>query len=302
VQDDGMTAALERYLSCETIVLSTPLYYYSFCARIKMFLERLLPTTRPVPDHGRRLGLGRNAMRFPDRGPRRSVLIAVGAHRGLANYRGVVETFELVSEGMDAIPVGKLLRPESYLLDFAASKPIAMRRVRAAFEGAGRELAKLGRVTPRTEEEAALPLTRDDRSFDAHFGTYWTIVRETGAGGSSREAMRTAAGTDLRILVPELAACLDSSAAGSLRAVVSLDLVDRPDARWHLSIADGRCTAVTEQPAAADLTLRMSSTTLVGVILQRIDVRRAVADGSIVPIGDLRLFARFGRLFPPPSV
>jgi multimeric flavodoxin WrbA len=302
VQDDDMAGALERYLACEVIVLATPLYYYSFSARIKMFLERLLPTTKPEPDHGRRLGLGRNAMRFPDRGPRGSVLIAVGAHRGLANYRGVVETFALVSEGMDAIPVGTLLRPESYFLDFGASKPITMRRVRGAFEAAGRELAQNGRIAPVTEEEAALPLTRDEESFDARFDTYWTIGKEIEAHGSSRKAMRDAAAEDLRILVPELAACLDPGAAGALRAIVLFDLADRPDASWHLAIADGRCAAVAGRPQAANLSLRMSAATLVDVILQRVDARRAVADGSIRPSGDVSLLSRFDRLFPPPSV
>lgn len=302
VQDDDMADALERYLACETIVLATPLYYYSFSALIKMFLERLLPTTKPEPDHGLRLGLGRNAMRFPDRGPRASVLIAVGAHRDLANYRGVAETFDLVCEGMDAVPVGKLLRPESYFLDFAASKPITMRKVRAAFETAGRELVRSGRITAETEEESSAPLTRDEESFDAHFATYWNIGREIGLHGSSREAMKAAAAEDLRILVPELAACLDPVAAGDLHAVVLLDLLDRPEGAWHLSISGGRCTSATGRPPCANLTLRMSAATLADVIMQRVDARRAVADGSIRPTGDLSLLARFGRLFPPPSV
>jgi hypothetical protein len=159
-----------------------------------------------------------------------------------------------------------------------------------------------GAIDPKTERDAALPFTRDLESFARHSGTYWTIAKEIGAGGSDRDRMRAAVSTDLRILIHELAACLDPVAAGDLEAVIHLDLDGRADRGWSLLVSKGTCTASPGPPdRAPDLTLGMAEKVLVEVILQRLDVRSALADGLIVAAGSKRLLSRFGRLFPPPA-
>jgi multimeric flavodoxin WrbA len=301
VQDDDMHDLIERFYGSQQLVLATPLYYYSFSALLKAFIERMLPTTKPGIDHGPRLGTGRNLMRHPDRGPEGAVLIAVGAHRNPRNMDGLVATFELICEGLDVEPVGKLLRPESYFLDFAPGKPITQRKIRAAFESAGRELVTAGRVSPAIEAEAALPLADDDGSFAERTDVYWQIAAELGVHGNDRERVRQVAAEDLQILIPELAACLDPAVAGDLRVVIMIGIDDDPERGWHLSIAAGRCTALRGPHASPDLTLQLQRQTLVDMIFGRLDVRAAVSDGTIRTAGSLGLLARMGRLFPPPS-
>jgi hypothetical protein len=301
VQRDDMAALLDRFRECDALLLATPVYYYSFSALLKAFVERLLPTTEPGIARGRATGIGRNRLREPGRGPDRAVLIAAGAHRDPANMAGIVESFRLICEGIDAECAGVLLRPESYFLDFAAGKPVAHLRVRAAFTSAGRELFTHGRVLPGTEEAARTPFTASEELFGRHFGTYWDIARELRAGTSDRERLREAAATDLRILLPELAACYNSAAGGDLEARILFVLGDDPACHWHLEITGGACRAIPGTCARPTLTLGLVPDTLVRLVLQLADARAAIARGEIRVDDPTSLLPRFPRLFPPPS-
>ncbi len=301
VQRDDMTALLDRFLSCDALLLATPVYYYSFSALLKAFVERLLPTTEPGIARGRATGIGRNKLREPDRGPDRAVLLAAGAHRDPANMTGLVASFRLVCEGIDADCAGVLLRPESYFLDFDASKPVTHLKVRSAFRSAGRELVAEGRVRVETEEAARTPLTTGQEMFGRHFGTYWDIAREIEAGTSDRERLREAAATDLRILMPELAACYNTAVGDGLEARILFVLGDDPACHWHLEIAGDACRAIQRTCPRPTLTLTLAPDTLVRLVLQLSDARTAIARGEIRVDDPTSLLPRFPRLFPPPS-
>lgn len=300
VQHDDMAELIEKYYQSDFLVLATSLYFYSFSALMKAFVERLFPVVRPKIERSQRLGLLRNSSRRPERDPAGAVLIAVGAHRGLANMKGISETFDLVCEGISIEPRGMLLRTESYFLDFAAGKPLTHRKIRAAFESAGRELVTAGRISPETEADAALTLADDAESFIDRSNSYWQIAGEIKTHGADRHKLRDRAAVDLRILMPELAACLDPAVAGDLEAVILFDL-DQGATRWHLVIEGGRCVHRFGSHDAPDLTLSMSEQTLVDLIFARIDARAAVSDGTIEASGSRQLLARMPRLFPPPS-
>jgi multimeric flavodoxin WrbA len=301
VQDDDMASLIAAYLEARHLVLATPLYFYSFSALMKAFVERLFPLVKPRIERSPRLGLLRNVRRHADRGPEGAVLIAAGAHRGLRNMEGLSATFELVCEGLGIDPRGRLLRTESFFLDFVASKPITHRKIRGAFESAGRELVLSGRVSAATEADAALPIVVDDDTYIERSDVYWQIADEIQTHGADRLQLRERAAIDLRILVPELAACLDPAAAGDLSAVILLDIDGDADRSWHLAIEDGRCRPRRGAHADPDLTLSMPESTLLDLIFGRIDPRVAVREGAIVARGSPELLARMGRLFPPPS-
>ena len=296
-QRDDMDELIPRTLASDALVLATPVYYYSFSALLKAFLERLRPTSLPFVDTSSPSGMERNTRRFPDRGPKRAVLIAAGAHRDPRLMEGLVRTFETICHGISAERAGALLRPESFVMDFDAGKPVAGRKVRAAFTAAGRELVTEGRVSARTEEDASTPFTRDLALFEGHARTYWELARGR-EGAFDRASLRDATAADLRILVPELAASLDPSAAGDLEAVIQLDVTDDPDGGYHLLIARGRCAAHKGRHERPDTTLSLDAGELVKLLHQKIDARAAVALGRIVVDGDRSLFVRMGRLFP----
>ena len=262
------------------------------------FLERLLPTSLPIITQGGEIGLERNTKRYPDRGPDRAALVAVGAHRNPKIMDGLVKTFELICDGIYAKPVGKLLRTESFFLDFDAGKPITGRKVRMAFESAGAQLGREGWIDAQTESDASSPFTRDLETFLRNSGTYWKIAGEIGAGGNDREQLRAAVSIDLRILAHELAACYDPVAAGDLEAVILFDFQGKESDNWHLTINEGKCVARGGTHPSPTLTLETTEKTLVAIILQRLDARTALAHGDMKATGSRSLLARFPRIFP----
>lgn len=48
VQKDGMTDILSKLAEADIIVLSTPVYFYSMCAQMKIFIDRCLPCYREL--------------------------------------------------------------------------------------------------------------------------------------------------------------------------------------------------------------------------------------------------------------
>lgn len=297
---DDMSSLVERYSSSDTVVFATPLYFYSFSARIKAFIERLLPLTKPELQVVSDDSLITHSLRNPEQNPKRAVLIAVAAHRSTRGMDGIVSTFNLVTMGLSIKPAGILLRPESFFLDFPASKPITVRKVRAAFENAGREIVSLGHIAPETEREAAALLTRDLKTFEQHFSTYWQIAKENTDSGFNRDDLRKTAGQDLRILMPELANHFDPASAGDLEAVFCFDLDGKQPGKWYLVVSNGKCY-YTKAYNTPTVSVHTSSEILLDIILQRTDPRRAIASGNLKITGSKSLFARFGRLFPPPS-
>ena len=300
-QSDDMAKLTEKFLDSNVVVLATPVYYYSFSALIKAFLERLLPTSLPIITQGGEIGLERNTERYPDRGPDLAALIAVGAHRNPKTMDGLVKTFELICDGIYAKPVGKLLRSESFFLDFDAGKPITGRKVRMAFERAGAELVREGCFSSQTESDASLPFTRDLETFRRNSGTYWQIARELGAPGNDRERLKAAVSKDLRILAHELAACFNPVAAGDLEAVILFDFQGNDADNWYLTIDEGRCVASGGTHPSPTLTLETTEKILVEIIMQRLDARTALAHGDMKATGSSKLLGRFQRIFPPPS-
>jgi hypothetical protein len=293
-----MDAIIEEYLETDTLVLATPMYYYSFSSFMKVFLERLFPTSRPGLDKGGLLGLGRNRPRYPDKGPERCALIATCALRNPATMKPLVGTFELVCDAIAAAPAGKLLRPESNLLDFRQAKPRTFRRVMAAVEAAGGELVRNGAVSSDTEAEVMLPFSDDEETFAAHFENYFAIAGEIGPGWIERQTLFQAATTDPRIIMRELAGYLNPKAAGKLKAVIQLILKDSDHGEWYLTVDQGRCRAAQGIHESPDLVMKMSEQSFSDIALQRTDARTLFNKGLIEYQGDANLLANFGRLFP----
>ena len=297
---DEMDTIIERYLELDALVLASPMYYYTFSSLTKVFLERLFPTSRPGLDKGGSLGLGRNRPRFPGKGPQKCVLIATCGLHNPKTMHAMVSTFDLVCDAISAEPAGKLLRPESNLLDFNQAKPRVMRKVVGAVERAGRELVEKGAVTRETEAEVTTPFSISESTFATHFENYWTVATVMGPGWTDRKALALAANEDPRIIIRELAAYLDPAAARDRRAVIQFVVTDSPHGLWHLDVAEGRCTAKEGLHPSPDLELTMDYRTFANISLQKTPTRAVLRRGLIEVKGDKRLLAEFGRLFPRP--
>jgi multimeric flavodoxin WrbA/putative sterol carrier protein len=297
---DDMDEILENYLESDVLVLATPMYYYSFSSLMKIFLERLFPTCQPGLDMGGALGLGRNRARYPDKGPKKCALIASCGLHNKKTTHALVSSYELVCDAIAAEPVGKLLRPESNLLDFEHAKPRIMRRVREAFVEGGVELVRDGRISVKTEDEAVLRFTLSEEVFATHFETYWTIASEMGSKWIDRQALADVANKEPRIIVRELAGFFNPKMAGDMKAVIQFNLEDHEHGEWQLIIEDGTCRAVAGVHPGPDLTMSMSKTIFNDIALQRISARQAFQRKKIRTEGSKELLARFIRIFQRP--
>jgi multimeric flavodoxin WrbA len=300
VHGDAMSAQLELILAADVIVCATPIYYSSMSSYLKIYLERTFPLVAPclVPSA---CGLTRNSIRYPDRWQgKKLVTIVTGALRDLEAYHPANETFQLIADSLDLELGGQLTRPESYLLDYPLSKPKTLKRIEAAFVQAGQEAGMSGRLSAKTMEEASLPLSYSVEHFRTYSNLYWTQVMTMGADGRVPSLVQARVGSDVRILMREMARYLDPKAAARLRAVLQFDF---PDKKLHfrLTIDRGHCAleeTTTERP---DLRVSCQAGVWAQVFMRQLDVREALKDHRLTLEGDKSLFTRLDRLFPPPS-
>jgi multimeric flavodoxin WrbA len=298
---DDMDEIIPRYLDSDVLVLATPMYYYSFSALLKMFLERLFPTTQPGLDTGGVLGLGRNRPRYPDKGPKKCILIATCGLRNSKTMHAMVSTFELICDAVSAEPSGVLLRPESNSLDFIEAKPKVLRQVYDAFVKAGVEVVTDGRVSKETERQAGQSFSASEEIFAEHFKNYWAVASEIGPEWTDRKVLAMRATEDPRIIIRELAGNFDPKAAGNREAVIQFVLIDAVHGEWNLAISQGVCTVNEGLHASPNLKLTMSFRTFADISLQKTANRAAFQRGLIEVEGDRRLLTEINRLFPRTS-
>lgn len=298
---DDMVGILETYLTSDIIVLATPTYYFSFSSLLKIFIERLLPTCKPGLDMGGTLGLGRNKERYPDKGPKKGVLIATCALRNPQTLHALVSTFDLVCDAIGAQPVGRLLRPESNLLDFEQAKPRTIKRIRRAFKNAGGELVMHGAVSKESERAASLSITSSNELFSAHFETYWAIASEMGSEWTDRSSLAASTNKDPRIVMRELASYYNPKLDGDLNAVIQFVLSDTAFQTWQLVISNGKCRAEEGYHPSPDLTMTMSQSVFNDLVLQRLSAQSAFSRKLITTKGSRELLARFTRMFRRPT-
>ena len=48
IQKDGMNELMEKLIGADVIALSSPVYFYSICAQLKIFIDRCLPRYREL--------------------------------------------------------------------------------------------------------------------------------------------------------------------------------------------------------------------------------------------------------------
>jgi multimeric flavodoxin WrbA len=301
ILEDDMKDIIERYLAADSVVFTTPLYFYSFCAGLKVFFERLLPLTEPTLKQGHTPDHFCNKMRQLDHSPKRTVLIAVGGQRSPKIMDGISTTFDLIAEGLDLEVAGKLLRCESFFFDFLPDKPNVRRQLCDAFQTAGKELVTLGKISQQTIDRAEITLCDNHSLYRDHFSTYWKIASETDGFVKDRELVKQAILDNLRVLMPEIAQCYDSSVEKDLEAVFQFEFSGQQPGPWQLAISKGKCQASAKRHSSPNVTIHVKSELFFDIVRLRENIRRLLANGQFKIEGDRRLFSLFMRLFRPPA-
>lgn len=300
VHSDAMEGLLEKLLWADTLVCATPLFHYSMASSMKLFFERTLPLSAQGLERTPR-GYERNRIRYPEQWQNKKlVYIAAGAFRSVGNFEGLDSSFKLIADGMGMHFAGGLVRPESYLLPFEFAKPKTIKKIRAAFVQAGTEVVQQGSISEQTRAQAALALAPDDDHFRSYSEVFWEYAAHSGMGSGSLDALEQGVVSDPRVLLSEMARCIDPEATAKLTAVLGFDFTDR-DFHFSLAINRGHCTLTQQAAPSCDLRITTTTTTWYQAFTRQITMRDALMNRAIVLQGDKFLFSRLERYFPPPD-
>ena len=297
VQKDAMAGLLERFLNADAFFVISPLYVFTVSSVLKVFMERTLPlldsgvdNTDPGPD--------RNRLRNPGRGPRRMAALLVGGLKSPENFEPARQTLMAFARCYRMEWSGLLIRPESYLLGFAVAKPRKMKAIESAFEQAGAEWIRNGRIPPELEQAAAQPLVEEPERFTLYSKIYWEHALALGDARPGAAQDRTT--RDIRILMAEMARHLDPRAAGDLVAVIRFRFPDK-NMEFTLRIEAGRCSVLSDSQGKSDLAITCPSAMWAGIVLRELSPQKTMSSPDFHVEGDHSLFRRLGRLFPPPN-
>ena len=300
VHQDDMASVMASFRAAEIVVFLSPLNAYGPSSHIKVFLDRILSSTKEgfVPTPG---GLTRNSVRNPDRWPKKLAYVLVGAFRGEENFAAAQKTFELFAPAIDTVLSGGIIRPESYLLQFDLAKPKTIKVIETAFEQAGIELATRGEISAETAARAATPLSSDLHHFQLYANIYWEHARSLGPRALDVSAVRDRVLGDMRVLLSEMVRSVDPLATARKRFVLQFDFTDT-GAHFRVSVDHGAATLAEQTSEKCDLRVTTTAASWAKVFMRQINVRDALVSGEIKLAGDKMLFARLDRYFPPPVV
>jgi len=299
ILEDDMTALLADLIWCDVLFCATPLYHFSMSSSLKIFFERTLCITKQGIEMAPS-GMFRNISRNAAYQGKSLAALSVGALRGEPLFSGLIRTFELIGDGIHFANAGIMVRPESYLMQFALAKPKTMKIIETGLARAGYELATAGVLTEKTLADVATPLAVDENYFQMYSNIYWEHVGNDTTKAASVDVIRDAVLHDVRILMNEFSRSFDPVAGARLRAVMVFSF---PDKGWDFRIAvrDGQCSMTMEKDPAPDMQVTADSLIWAQAFTREISMRDALGSGRVKVEGDKSLFMRLERFFPPPN-
>ncbi|MBT3194532.1 MAG: hypothetical protein HN341_18450, partial [Verrucomicrobia bacterium] len=271
-------------------------YYYSLSSLLQAFLERSLPLTKAglatTPS-----GLFRNKTRHTWGWEGKSIVfIAVAALRSMENFTPLQDTCRLIAEALDLKLGGVLVRPESHLTLFERSNPVDLKRVRAAFVAAGREVGRTGCISEDNLADASLYLSSTPDAFRQQSSVYWENAQSIGTGAMEIETCVAKVAGDPRLILQRMVASVNARATANVQAVIQFDFTD-PELHVCVTIANGTATGFEKSSPNPTLRIRCQSRLWTEIAFGEQDAREAIARGDVELEGDRSLFVRLPRYF-----
>lgn len=296
VQDDAMAELLDAFLDADLVLIASPVYAFSVTSYVKIFMERTLPLLSPGAEIGPD-GIERNRWRYPGRHPKRIAGLLVSGRRTPDIFRPTVDALTLYAKEMRATCSGIMVRPESSALRFPQAKPIKMKTILTGFERAGVQFVREERISDELLGDVSTPLLSDLPHFVRYSTVFWEHALEI---ADECDAAGQAAADDVRILMYEMARSVNPATTRDVTATLQFDFPDL-GLNYKLTIDRGTCK-IAETPAEKpDLLVRCPSSLWSAVVQRKVTGSQLVAHPDLHVKGDMDLFRRLPRYFPPPA-
>ena len=151
---DSMKSIRMKLAKAEHLVVATPVYTDGMTGLMKNMFDRCMPGMLPYVELDEN-GEFRHPSRYVETG-KKTVLLSTCGFPELETFDPLVLHVERIMRNMDSKLVGKVLRPNTFMLPFDEFLGDKLKVVFAAIKQAGAEFASTGRVEPETEEQISM--------------------------------------------------------------------------------------------------------------------------------------------------
>lgn len=162
---------LERLAGADIAAFFTPVYFYAMSAQMKAFFDRCFPLA---------FAAGGGRLRG------KKMLAFAAASGRMAAFGAVSKNFEMIAEGFGMELAANIRRGECVYFGGLGEGSLRVKKVLAAAEAAGRELAETGAVSPATVETLELPIAPSGEAFKKRAKIYWRIKTRGESDGGGR--------------------------------------------------------------------------------------------------------------------
>jgi putative NADPH-quinone reductase len=296
VQEDNMERLLTQFMETDLVLVASPVYAFSVSSYVKHFMERTLTILSPGAEIGEN-GIERNRWRYPGRGPKRMAAILAAGRKTPDIIQPTINMLELWAEEMRMECSGILVRPESCALRFPQAKPLRTKTILTSCERAGMEFVTKPHISEALLNDVAAPLLVDLSYFVQYSRVFWEHALEK---GDECDAAGIAAGQDVRILIYEMARNVSPIATHDVTATIQFEFPDK-GLVYAIAIRNGTCTLKEAACPAPDLLIRCPAALWSAVVQRTLAGAQLLAHPELHLKGDLQLFRRLPRYFPPPA-
>ncbi|MBU0769327.1 MAG: NAD(P)H-dependent oxidoreductase [Proteobacteria bacterium] len=296
IHNDDMVYVMEEFCKSDIVVFASPLYIYGISGYLKVFFDRLLAYMKNEHLEASREHI-RNAIRDPEKWPKKMAYILVGAFKGMGTFDGAKKTLDLFSEGLNMPLCGSIIRPESYFLPYIFIKPKTIRLIESAFSIAGFELAQNGSISEATINKASAPLLNNTNHFIEDSNIYWQEAQKIGKNAKNPDSVTEALLRNPKLLLREMARNIDPQATSRISASIQFDFTGH-GSHFNITIDKGKCSFQEKSSDKPDLRITTEPGTWVQIFLREINIPKAIAEKKIILEGDKSIFKRFDKYFP----
>ncbi len=287
-KDDMSLEIIPRLLSCDLLVLATPLYHYTVNARLKTFIERTLPSVLPFFEKVQ--GVTSHPMRQET--PPVVVLSVAGfpepsVFDQLSSYLRFIYGKKLI---------GEIYRTAAEIMEEEGESRKVQDILEATVQG-GRELAKNLAIAPATLERMLQPLT-DFENLSTLGNIFWkTCIEEGVTPKEFKEKGLVPRPDSIKSFLALMKAAFNPANAGGSRIKMQFTFSGEIEGACFFAIQDGSVEAAEGVVEDSDVQIEAPFGVWMDITTGKADGQKMFMEQKYKATGDFSILMRMGELF-----